>query len=58
LKNSTNIDPQTGRPFPGPQSFDDIDSSEFENDFEELSRENPVFATQEFQDFYNKRKQS
>jgi hypothetical protein len=43
-----NIDPETGKPFPGPQSFDDLDSEEFDNEFEELSRENPAFATKEF----------
>ena len=40
-----NIDPETGKPYPGPQSFDDLDSEEFDNEFEEISRENPTFAT-------------
>lgn len=48
FKDMNNIDPETGRPFPGPQSFSDIDSEEFENDFEEVSRDNPQFATKEF----------
>ena len=51
-----NVDPETGKPILG----DDLESefpdfSDFEEEYERLSKENPKFATKEFQEFLKKR---
>ena len=52
------IDPETGKTRVN-SDFDpeeDPGSSDLDNEFEKLSRDNPEFATKEFQEYYNKRK--
>lgn len=50
FKNLNNIDPETGRPRPGAPDFEEEDpgSSDLDNEYEQLSRENPQFDNKEF----------